>query len=217
MLHTPRDAIISVVSNKNSASATLAASTASKMPASNSIPGQALVPNLNQRSSWQSQSQQPGGYSHGMTQPHQIPIGGPLGGHVKKKRGRPPGSKNKIKIKNASENDSDGKTLGQAMPTQGREGHELTFGDSILSQGGSQLMPHYNQEGQTNYGLHASLQNQAAWDAGLHNAAHDGGTPTGWPPQQPAAPIHVNLIMNSNVIHNYGPLDHPGHAYYPTQ
>ena len=233
MLHTPRDAIIAVVSDENSAS--------------NSMPGQALVPNLNQRLSWQSQSQQPltspmtseagaGGYLHGTTQPHQIPLGGHLGGHGKKKRGRPPGSKNKIKVKvigmkgdvsnlksdipklglprkiqrkDASEND--GNTSGQAVPTQGPEGQEMTFEDSILSQGDSLLMPHHNffdHGGQTNYGLYESLQYQASKAVGLNNATHAAGAPTEWPPNHTSAPIHVNYIMNSNVIHNYRPV-HP--------
>ena len=233
MLHTPRDAIIAVFSDENSAS--------------NSMPGQALVPNLNQRLSWHSQSQQPltspmtseagaGGYLHGTTQPHQIPLGGHLGGHGKKKRGRPPGSKNKIKVKvigmkgdvsnlksdipklglprkiqgkDASEND--GNTSGQAVPTQGPEGQEMTFEDSILSQGDSQLMPHHNfydHGGQTNYGLYASLQYQASKAVGLNNATHAAGAPTEWPPNHTSAPIHVNYIMNSNVIHNYRPV-HP--------
>ena len=237
MFNTPRDAIIAVVSDENSAS--------------NSMPGQALVPNLNQRLSCQFQSQQPltspmtseagaGGYLHGTTQPHQIPLGGHLGGHGKKKRGRPPGSKNKIKVKvigmkgdvsnlksdipklglprkiqgkDASEND--GNTSGQAVPTQGPEGQEMTFEDSILSQGGSQggsqLMPHHNffdHGGQTNYGLYASLQYQASKAVGLNNASHASGAPTEWPPNHTSAPIHVNYIMNSNVIHNYRPV-HP--------
>ena len=103
MLHTPRDVIITVISDKNSASPV------SKWPASNSMPGQALVPNLNQRLSWHLQPQQPltspmtseaggGGYPHGMTQPHQMPLRGHLGGHGKNKRGGPPGSKNRIKV-----------------------------------------------------------------------------------------------------------------------
>ena len=255
MLHTTRDAIIPNVFDENSASA------ASKWPASNSMPGQALVPNLNQRLSWHLQPQQPltspmtseagtGGYPHGMTQPHQMPLGGHLGGHGKKKRGRPPGSKNKIKVtatkrnvsnlksdipklglpkkiqrKDASENDGD--TSGQAIPTQGPEGQEMTFGGSILPQGGSilpqggsQLMPHHNhfdQGGQTNYDLYASLQYQASKAAGLDNAAHAAGAPTEWPPNHSPAPIHVNYITNSNVIHNYRPPAHPVHAYYPTQ
>ena len=211
------------------------------------MPGQALVPNLNQILSWQSQSQQPltspmtseagaGGYLHGTTQPHQIPLRGHLGGHGKKKRGRPPGSKNKIKViaigmkgdvsnlksdipklglprkiqrKDASE--IDGNTSGQAVPTQGPEGQEMTFEDSILSQGDSELMPHHNffdHGGQTNNGLYASLQYQASKAVGLNNASHSAGAPMEWPPNHTSAPIHVNYIMNSNVIHNYRPV-HP--------
>ena len=241
MSHTPRDAIISVVSDKNSASA-----------ASNSMPGQALVPNLNQRSSWQSQSQQPltspmtseagaGGYPHAMIQPHQIPLGsplggnlgcplggplvGPLGGHGKKKRGRPPGSKNKIKVKrndpnlesdipklglprkiqrkDASENDGD--TSGHAVPTQGSEGQEMTFGDSVL--------PHHNNfdhGGQINYGLNANSQYQASTAAGLDNAAHAAGAPTEWPQNHSPAPEGQEMSFGGSILPRHNNFDHGG-------
>ena len=81
-------------------------------------------------------------------------------------------------------------------------------------------MPHHNHfdhGGQTNYDFYASLQYQASKAAGLDNAAHAAGAPTEWPQNHSPASIHVNCIMNSNVIYNYRPPAHPVHAYYPTQ
>lgn len=188
------------------------ASEASSMPAFNSEAvenkylqaGQAsefqMSPDLNQKLSWQAQSQKPltSPVTFEAGAPHQMPLRGHLGGQGKKKRGRPPGSKNKIKVKITS---------GQAgaMSTKGPEGLETTLGCSILPQGSNPIPHHnpYNHGGQTNYGLHAGFQYQASMAAGLYNNAHAGGVPTGWPPQPPAAPIHLNYIVNSSVIHNY--------------
>ena len=87
------------------------------------------------------------------------------------------------------------------------------------------FLPHHNpynphHGGQPNYGLqNGYLQQAQATAAGLYNViGHAAGTSPGWPPQPPTAPIHVNYIMNSNVIHNYRPPQpHAVPAYYPTQ
>ena len=88
------------------------------------------------------------------------------------------------------------------MPTQGSEGQEMSLEGSIL--------PHHNNfdyGGQTNYGL-------ASEAAGLENAAQAVGASTEWPQNHSPAHIHVNFIMNSTVIQNFGP---PAHAYHLTQ
>ena len=63
------------------------------------------------------------------------------------------------------------------------------------------------------------LQSQASAVAGIYTAAAAAGAATSpWshpqvqPPTGHPGPFHVNVIMNSNVIHNFG---HP--AYYQPQ
>ena len=204
-----------IVNNSASAAYSSPASNSEAMENKNFLAGQAsefqMSSDLNHRLPWQAQSQQP--LASPVTSEagtlHQMSLGGHLGGHVKKKRGRPRGSKNKIKVKKNS-------GQAEAMPIQEPEGLEMASGGSILPQG-SNTMQYKGQEmlqpnAYIQAGFQAGLQNQASMAAGLYNKAHVGEAPMGWPQQSPSQPICVNYIENSTVILNY-----PHAADYQTQ
>ena len=183
-----------IVNNSASAAYSSPASNSEAMENKNFLAGQAsefqMSSDLNHRLPWQAQSQQP--LASPVTSEagtlHQMSLGGHLGGHVKKKRGRPRGSKNKIKVKKNS-------GQAEAMPIQEPEGQEMLQPNAYIQAG-----------------FQAGLQNQASMAAGLYNKAHVGEAPMGWPQQSPSQPICVNYIENSTVILNY-----PHAADYQTQ
>ena len=84
------------------------------------------------------------------------------------------------------------------------------------------LPPHYSHHHQSSYVQpppNHGLQPQAHSAAAVYSATQAGleaAAASAWPsqPHHASAPIHVNYIMNSNVIHNYR---HPHPPYYPAQ